>query len=235
MALDEPYRTTVLLRYYEGLTAAAIARLLSVPAGTVRWRLSQALDRLRAGVQRDDETGRLVVVLGGWGLSARSLLSHGGLLMAAKKKVAVFVAVLAALAGGGALVWRGTGPAHPPATAARIRAVSARPPIKLAPPPIQIPTGEGAGDADGPGSVEGRVVSALDGSAVPSAELTFAHGESSLSTQTGADGRFTFTPPPIPGATSSRGWSLPDTSPSRPSGATARWPSLWIRASGSAA
>lgn len=38
--LDEPIRTTVLLRYFEGLSAAEIARRQAVPAGTVRWRLS---------------------------------------------------------------------------------------------------------------------------------------------------------------------------------------------------
>ncbi len=46
-ALAEPLRQTVLLRFYEGLTSADIARALAVPAGTVRWRLKQALDELR--------------------------------------------------------------------------------------------------------------------------------------------------------------------------------------------
>ena len=45
--LAEPYRTTLLLRYAEGLTPAAIARRLGVPAGTVRSRLHEALERLR--------------------------------------------------------------------------------------------------------------------------------------------------------------------------------------------
>src|SRR5262249_37457753 len=46
-ALDEPYRETVFLRYYEGLTAATIAARLGVPAGTVRWRLKEGLERTR--------------------------------------------------------------------------------------------------------------------------------------------------------------------------------------------
>jgi RNA polymerase sigma-70 factor (ECF subfamily) len=46
-ALAEPYRTTVALRYLDGLSAARIARRLGVPAGTVRWRLKQGLDQLR--------------------------------------------------------------------------------------------------------------------------------------------------------------------------------------------
>lgn len=46
--LDEPFRQTLVLRYYEGLSAAEIARQLGVPEGTVRWRTKQGLDRVRA-------------------------------------------------------------------------------------------------------------------------------------------------------------------------------------------
>jgi RNA polymerase sigma-70 factor (ECF subfamily) len=45
--LDEPFRTTVLLRYREGLTAEQIANQQGLPAGTVRGRLKTAVDRLR--------------------------------------------------------------------------------------------------------------------------------------------------------------------------------------------
>lgn len=54
-ALDEPFRSTVLMRYFDGLSAAAIARREGVPAGTVRWRLKEGLDRLRA--RMDEEHG----------------------------------------------------------------------------------------------------------------------------------------------------------------------------------
>jgi RNA polymerase sigma factor (sigma-70 family) len=46
--LRPAYREVVVLRYYEGLSAATIARSLDVPAGTVRWRLREALRELRA-------------------------------------------------------------------------------------------------------------------------------------------------------------------------------------------
>lgn len=46
-AVDEPLRTTIVLRYFEGLTSAEIARLQRVPPGTVRWRLKRGLDQLR--------------------------------------------------------------------------------------------------------------------------------------------------------------------------------------------
>lgn len=46
--LAEPFRSTVLLRFGEGLEPTEIARRLGVPPGTVRWRLKEALDRLRS-------------------------------------------------------------------------------------------------------------------------------------------------------------------------------------------
>ena len=39
LALREPYRGTILLRYYDGYTAATIASIQKVPAATARWRL----------------------------------------------------------------------------------------------------------------------------------------------------------------------------------------------------
>ena len=48
MALDESLRAVVVLRYFEGLDSAQIARLTGTPEGTVRWRIKTALDRLRA-------------------------------------------------------------------------------------------------------------------------------------------------------------------------------------------
>ncbi len=50
--LAEPYRSTLLLRYYEGCSASDIARRQQVPAGTVRWRLKRGLDEVRR--QLDD-------------------------------------------------------------------------------------------------------------------------------------------------------------------------------------
>lgn len=52
VALAEPFRSTILLRYYEGLDSAAIAARQGVPAGTVRWRLKTGLDKLRAELDR---------------------------------------------------------------------------------------------------------------------------------------------------------------------------------------
>ena len=53
LALEEPFRSTVLLRYFEGLKAAEIARRTGTPAGTVRWRLKRGLDQLRGRLDRE--------------------------------------------------------------------------------------------------------------------------------------------------------------------------------------
>ena len=53
--LAEPYRTTILLRYAEGLEPTQIARRLALPASTVRGRIKEGLERLRRGL--DDEHG----------------------------------------------------------------------------------------------------------------------------------------------------------------------------------
>jgi RNA polymerase sigma-70 factor (ECF subfamily) len=46
--LGEPYRSTLMLRYYEDLAPAEIAARLGVPGGTVRWRIKHGLELLRA-------------------------------------------------------------------------------------------------------------------------------------------------------------------------------------------
>ncbi|MCC7171918.1 MAG: sigma-70 family RNA polymerase sigma factor [Planctomycetes bacterium] len=48
LELDEPLRSTILLRYAQGRTSASIAREQGVPEGTVRWRVKEGLDRVRA-------------------------------------------------------------------------------------------------------------------------------------------------------------------------------------------
>jgi RNA polymerase sigma factor (sigma-70 family) len=48
--LVEPFRSTLLLCYGEGLAPSEIARRQGVPAGTVRWRLKRGLDDIRAGL-----------------------------------------------------------------------------------------------------------------------------------------------------------------------------------------
>ena len=89
--LDEPYRSTVLLRYFEGVSAAEIARRHAVPAGTVRWRLKEALDQLRARLSREVDRDRALRALA-------PVAGTGGLMIPALK-----VAAVVAVAVGGAV------------------------------------------------------------------------------------------------------------------------------------
>jgi RNA polymerase sigma-70 factor, ECF subfamily len=56
MALDEPYRETVALRYFAGLTVPEIAEVCSRPQGTVKTHLHRGLLRLRGHL---DATGTM--------------------------------------------------------------------------------------------------------------------------------------------------------------------------------
>lgn len=55
LALDEPYRATVLMRFFEDLPPRVIAARMAVPVATVRTRTRRALERLRAVL--DHEAG----------------------------------------------------------------------------------------------------------------------------------------------------------------------------------
>ncbi|MBI3821025.1 MAG: sigma-70 family RNA polymerase sigma factor [Planctomycetes bacterium] len=48
MSLDEPYKTAILLFYYDGLAAEEIARQFNIPIATVKTRLARGRERLRA-------------------------------------------------------------------------------------------------------------------------------------------------------------------------------------------
>src|SRR5207344_2472014 len=53
LELDEPYRSTVLYRFHEGLEASEIAARLGVPVETVRTRLKRAIEKLRERMDVD--------------------------------------------------------------------------------------------------------------------------------------------------------------------------------------
>ncbi|NVB80962.1 MAG: sigma-70 family RNA polymerase sigma factor [Kofleriaceae bacterium] len=52
LELEEPYRATIIARFVEGRTAAAIARSAGIPESTVRGRIRDGLARLRDGLDR---------------------------------------------------------------------------------------------------------------------------------------------------------------------------------------
>src|SRR5262245_54610429 len=97
LALAEPLRTTVLLHYFEGLSSAAIARPLGIPDGTVRRRLKDALDELRAHFAKRERRGLAALApIAGLAKPRASLtFAVGGISM--KKLFAAIAAVLALL------------------------------------------------------------------------------------------------------------------------------------------
>jgi RNA polymerase sigma factor (sigma-70 family) len=122
LALDEPYRSTLLMRYYENLDPSEIAARLGVPAATVRTRLKRGLDRLRerfddahggnraawvapllpfaAGALKPAAAAAAAVAAGaGVGAAAASTsfqgITLGGILMAKKLVIAGAIAALA--------------------------------------------------------------------------------------------------------------------------------------------
>jgi RNA polymerase sigma factor (sigma-70 family) len=197
-ALAEPFRSTVLLRYFEGLSAADIAQAQEVPAGTVRWRLKEGLDRLRVALdERHAGDRRAWLLLLSPAATVPLRVWKGALTMAmttTNKKILGAVALLLLVAGGGRLLWPEIFSRAPaPAPVAADRPPSARPPAFL--PAIPLPAGEVVHDQSAlAGSVEGLVVSALDGKGIAGAELSFSYLESSLPSRTDQQGRFLFAP-----------------------------------------
>ncbi|MBI4879079.1 MAG: sigma-70 family RNA polymerase sigma factor [Planctomycetes bacterium] len=109
--LEEPYRSTILLRFYEDLPVSQVALRLGVPRATVKTRIARGLARLRGrldaryGGERKGWCLALAPLAGLEAKAAASLLSAttGALAMTAKVKVAG-AAVL--LLGGTLVVWQ---------------------------------------------------------------------------------------------------------------------------------
>jgi RNA polymerase sigma factor (sigma-70 family) len=194
VALDEPFRTTVIRRYLDGNTAAEIARALGVPAGTVRWRLKTALARLRAAL--DDSAPR-------WQAAFAPLLGA-----AVKTKTSIaFVVVLILLLGVIGAVWLARErPAPQPVAATPGRETAVLPKLatprsaQIAAAPVRDPRPGQAratvevSDAAG-GSIAGRVVNWSTGDGVAGAELTFTSDAGASTIRTHDDGGFELAPP----------------------------------------
>ena len=175
LELEEPYRSTVLLRYYEGLDSADIATRLGLPAGTVRWRLKEGIDRLRRGMdaRHGGDRRRWVLLLaplaapasrpgGGSGGGAAIPFATGGAAAAAMSttgKIAVAALLAVLVLGGGAALWRlvGTSPGGsvPEVAAARVRALRPLSALETALPPAAI---EGAVEDPAGQPISGAVV-----------------------------------------------------------------------------
>jgi RNA polymerase sigma factor (sigma-70 family) len=207
MALEEPLRTVVILRYFEGLDSPRIAKLTGAAPGTVRWRLKLALDQLRAGLdaRHGGQRRAWVAILG---LADRSPVkaatagpvpTSGPLSSAAQPwpLLAVGLALTAAVVAlviSGAMAGRGSS-ASPGKYRAEIQAA----PSRLSSPPALLPVVERAIAA---GVIEGRVMDAagrpVEGATVLAEPqvgdfgslLGFSANPPPASTSARADGRF---------------------------------------------
>jgi RNA polymerase sigma-70 factor (ECF subfamily) len=110
LALAEPYRTTVLLRFFENQKPGAIAKRMGVPVETVRTRLKRGIELLRAELVQ--QRGNWAAVLVGLieprvhATAGRMLLAKvgaaggvvGGIAMGVKTKIAIAAALVACAA-----------------------------------------------------------------------------------------------------------------------------------------
>lgn len=147
LALDEPFRTAVLLRFFEGLPPREVARRTGVPVETARTRLRRALARLRQRLgETTDDAGSVALLP----LLVSSRRARTGALatvgvVAMKLKFALVACLVLATAGFG--IWRAAGRAERHAVAR----AGARPAGTPASPPAP-ETVEQAGDAATPGN-----------------------------------------------------------------------------------
>jgi RNA polymerase sigma-70 factor, ECF subfamily len=122
-ALPEPFRSTVVQRFLEGLSCAEIARSEGVPAGTVRWRQSRALELLRRRLEGSGKRRRLLgwLPFGGVGSHLVTARLRDRLLSGKSGAIAIALASLAVVIGIGV---RDEAPGNEP-RARRIGAASA--------------------------------------------------------------------------------------------------------------
>ncbi len=112
LALEEPLRTTIVLRYFRGLDSKQIEATLGVNASTVRWRLAKALEHLRADLDRRSGGRRetwhsaltLVVSRGGASIALKGAAGiTGAWIMGTASKVLITACAVAFVAVG---VWK---------------------------------------------------------------------------------------------------------------------------------
>ena len=119
LALDEPYRTTILLRFYEERSPTSIARLQGIPVATVKTRLARGLEKLRAKLDRthggDGRSWLLALVPLVDPKGGVAAATVGTLLVSTNLKIAV---ALVAAIGGAALLWNWNRSSEAPVTPA---------------------------------------------------------------------------------------------------------------------
>jgi RNA polymerase sigma factor (sigma-70 family) len=200
VALPSELREVVMRRYLDGLTAAQIARDLDIPAGTVRWRLKTALERLRAALDTSDKRTS-------WMRALAPLPLKGVAFVKAKTKVSIVLALVGLLLLGGGLwfAFRRNTPSSP-TTAATAPPTSPTQPARgtpAAPAPAAAPAAPNPGQGRATietlppstaGVVSGRVINWSSGDGVADADLTFTADDGAYTVRSGRDGAFELAP-----------------------------------------
>lgn len=199
LALREPYKTAIVLAYFEELPPRKIARRLSLPATTVRSHIRRGLALLREDLEaKTDDRETLISAIAALarGPNASSAppwtagaASTGGLIVMTKTKIAVATIVLAAA---GVLIWmRGspsstesttTGERSPVLSLARVpkadslQSPSAEPSRSEAPIEAVVTSAAGLPATDDEALLRGRVVDGK-GAPVPGADVRVLRAE----------------------------------------------------------
>lgn len=138
LRLDEPYRSTVLLRYFEGCSAEEIATRQHVPAATVRWRLAKSIEKLRTELDvrhgGDRRAWQLALIPLGSPLPGVDPTPQAAMKGVPIMKTFLVTAFVAGLSGGAMLIHRAS---HPPAAPAAV-AASAAPKSAVSDRPSQV-------------------------------------------------------------------------------------------------
>ncbi len=95
LRLEEPYRSSVVLRFYEGLSAEEIATRTGTPVETVRTRLKRALSALRTRLDAEHGGDRAA-----WSAGVALLAWGGAAAMKGTTKAGIAAALLALLGAG---------------------------------------------------------------------------------------------------------------------------------------
>lgn len=107
LALDEPYRSAIALRYFDDLDPRTVAERQGVSYDAARQRIARGVALLRARFEKEDARGgrswsALSLSLADRNVGAPIALGTGGLVMGVKVKLAACAAVLAV---GGVVLW----------------------------------------------------------------------------------------------------------------------------------
>lgn len=123
--LREPYRSTLILHFYDGLAPAGIARHLGIPAATVRVRLKRALAMVRARLEEKSDDRRALML---------------GLLLLAERprRLPLAAAAAVALLAAGSVLYYVAAGEETPRRAPVIAALPEPSPPSPAPPPIRL-------------------------------------------------------------------------------------------------